>query len=172
MKKWTKITVAVLALLLSACGNQELPVLETIGGEAYEPQEKPVAAKMQLKIPEDAVYAAAADGSGGELYTWEDHTLMLQTLEGGDFRKTVETITGLNREDLTVMTWKKDGLTYHQTVWSTAGEDGTLLGRALIADDGYYHYCISLLSPEESDSQQVYDSLCASFALTNGDASK
>ena len=172
MKTWLKITVAVLALVLSACGPEETPVFESVGEQAYEQESRPVAGRIALMIPEEAVSEAMADGLGGELYTWEDHTLQLQTLDGGDIRRTVESLTGFDYDDLTVMASKKGDLMYYRTVWSTAGEEGTMLGRALIADDGYYHYCVSLLSPEDSDSGEVYDRLCASFSVTNGNASK
>lgn len=167
-----KIGAAVMALLLSGCGETETPVFETVGPEAYEQEAKPAAGQISVMIPEKAVSEAMADDSGGSLYTWDDHTLQLQTLDGGDIRSTVESITGFDYDSLTVMAYTKGELTYYQTVWSAAGEEGTLLGRALIADDGYYHYCVSLLSPEDSDAQEVYDSLCATFAVTNGDAGK
>ena len=172
MKTWLKIAVALLALVLSACGAEETPVFETVGQDACQQEEKPVAGQMELMIPEGAVSEAMAGENTGEIYTWEDHTLQLQTMEGGDIRRTVESVTGFEYDDLTVMASRKGELTYYQTVWSATGEEGILLGRALIADDGYYHYCLSLLSPEESDSAEVYDRLCASFSVTNGDASK
>lgn len=171
VKTWVKITVALLALVLSACGPEETPVLETVGEGAYE-QPKPVAADIEVMIPEEAVKEAMADGLGGELYTWEGHTLQLQTVEGGDIRRTVESVTGFDYDGLTVMASKKDGLMYYQTVWCTAGEEGTLLGRALIADDGNYHYCLSLLSAEDSDSAEVYDRLCSTFSVSREGALK
>lgn len=172
LKTWMKIGVALLALTLSACGAEETPVFETVSPDAYEAEAKPAAGEISLMLPEEAMKEAMAGESGGELYTWDDHTLQLLTMDGGDIQGTVESLTGISYEDLTVMSYQKGDLTYYQTVWSSAGEEGTLLGRALIADDGYYHYCVSLLSPEDSDAQDVYDSLCASFAVTNGDEEK
>lgn len=171
VKTWVKITVALLALVLSACAPEETPVLETVGESAYE-QPKPVAGEIEVMIPEEAVREAMADGLGGELYTWGDHTLQLQTVEGGDIRRTVESVTGFDYDGLTVMASKKGDLMYYQTVWSTAGEEGTLLGRALIADDGVYHYCVSLLSAEDSDSGEVYDRILATFSVNREGASK
>lgn len=172
VKTGLKIAIALFALVLTACGPEETPVFETVGQDAYLSQEKPAPGQMEVMIPEEAVSQTMAGGIGGELYTWEDHSLQLQTLDGGDIRRTVEEVTGFDYDELTVMASQKGELMYYQTVWCTAGEEGTLLGRALIADDGNYHYCISLLSPEDSDSGEVYDRLCASFSVTNGDASK
>lgn len=172
VKNWLKIAVALLALVLSACGPEETPVFETVGEDAYQQEEKPVAGQMELMLPEEAVAQTMSDDLGGELYTWEGHTLQLQTVAGGDIRRTVESVTGFDYDGLTVMASKKGDLMYYRTVWSTAGEEGTLVGRALIADDGYYHYCVSLLSPEESDSGDTYERLCASFTVSYGSASK
>ena len=172
VKTGLKIAVALLALVLAACGPEETPVFETVGENVCLPEEKPNPGRIEVMIPEEAASQTMAGDAGGELYTWEDHSLQLQTLDGGDIRRTVEEVTGFDYDELTVMASQKGGLMYYQTVWCTAGEEGTLLGRALIADDGNYHYCISLLSPENSDSGEVYDRLCASFSVTNGDASK
>lgn len=172
MKTWIKIGVVALALVLTACGGKEATVFETVGEQAYEPVAKAEPGQISLLLPEEAVSTAMADDEGGSIYTWDDNVLQLQTMDGGDIRRTVETISGMDYDDLTVMCYEKGELTYYQTVWSAAGEDGTCLGRGLIADDGTYHYCVSLLSPEDSDSQQVYDRLCASFQVTNGDEMK
>lgn len=170
MKKW--IWILLLALVLCGCAEEELPVFETVGEGAYAQVNKPEPGQIAVLIPEKAISEAMADGSGGQLYSWDGHTLQLQTLDSGDIRGTIEKLSGFSFDDLTVMQYRKDDLTYYQTVWSTAGEAGAMLGRALIADDGYYHYCISLLSAEESDSQSVYDQLCASFSIRSGDVVK
>lgn len=171
MKKW-KIWVALTALLVSGCASEETPVFETMGGDVYQTPETPVAGIVQMMIPENAAAQTMADSAAGELYTWDGNTLQIQTLSGGDIQKTIQTVTGMPWSELTVMRYERDGLTCYRTVWSAAGEEGVLLGRALIADDGYYHYCISLLSPEEADVGDLYDQMCASFAVSSGDAGK
>ncbi len=170
MKKW--IWIVGIMVALAGCGAEDQPVFETVGPDAYVQDVKPMAGQISLSIPEEASQMAMAEDGGGSVYTWDGHSLQLLTMDGGNIHKTVETLTGMDYEGLTVMSYEKGALTYYQTVWSAAGEDGTMLGRALIADDGYYHYCVSLLSPEESDAQQVYDQLCASFSITDGTAEK
>ena len=171
VKKW-KIWIALAALLLSGCAGGEQPVLETMNPEACAPVEKPAAGVIQMDIPGEAAAQTMSDPEAGEVYTWEDNTLQVQTLSGGDIRKTLEPITGMDYDSLTVMRYEKQGMTCYQTVWSTTGENGVQLGRALVADDGVYHYCVSFLSPEEKNTQDIYDSLCASFSVRNGDAGK
>ena len=170
MKKW--IWILIISLVLCGCGSEELPVLETVGPDACEPASKPEPGQIGVTIPEQAVAQTMTDGGSGQLYTWDGNTLHLQTLDSGDIRNTLTELTGFSYEDLTVMQYEKNDMTYYQTVWSTAGEDGTFLGRALIADDGYYHYCISLLSPEEADVQNLYDQMCATFSVKSGDDGK
>lgn len=170
MKKW--LLLMGLAAALAGCARVEQPVMETIGPGSCAQESKTTAGEISVMIPEEAVCEAMAPDEAGKLYTWDNHTLQLQTMDGGDIRKTVRKLTGLDYDDLTVMSYQKGDLTYHKTVWCAAGEDGTLMGRALVADDGAYHYCVSLLSPEDSDSAEVYDRLCASFAVTNGDEGK
>lgn len=168
-----KLAVCLVTLCLVGCSTAQEPVMETIGPEAYQDfGAKPVAAQIHVLVPEQAVSEAIADGQNGMVYTWEDHTLILQTRDSGNIQATVEALTGQDYDNLTVMSRNKGDLTYYQTVWSATGEGQINLGRALIADDGAYHYCLSLVSPEDSDAQQVYDSLCASFSLTSGDAGK
>ena len=64
------------------------------------------------------------------------------------------------------MEYKRGDLQMYQTVWSMTGEEGVTLGRCLVADDGNYHYCISLLSPETADVEEDYARICASLDLS------
>ena len=57
------------------------------------------------------------------------------------------------------------GMNKNQTVWSSTTEDGVLLGRCMVADDGCHHYCISLISPEDADVGDTYAQICASLTL-------
>lgn len=170
MKKW--IMVLIVTLMLCGCGREELPVMETVDPQACEQNVKPEPGQIGLLLPEQAISQTMTDSSGDQLYTWDDHTLQLQTLDGGDIRSTVKNLTGFSMDDLTVMQYRKGDMTYYQTVWSTAGEEGSLVGRALIADDGVYHYCMSLISPEDSQAGPVYEQLCATFSVRNGDDGK
>ena len=69
-------------------------------------------------------------------------------------------------EKLTVMEYERDGVQIYQTVWSCTSEEGITLGRCMVADDGNYHYCVSLLSPEEADVEEDYAQICASLDLS------
>ena len=40
------------------------------------------------------------------------------------------------------------------------------LGRCMVADDGNYHYCISMVSPETADVGEEFARICASLDLS------
>lgn len=153
----------VLMMCLSGCGNDAEPVFETVDDEiveivAAEP------APVSVWLPDGA--AAQTMAEAGECYVWDECELRIQTLDGGDIHATLETLTGLSAEKLTVMEYERDGLQIYQTVWSMTGEEGITLGRCMVADDGNYHYCVSLLSPEATDVAGDFAQICASFDLS------
>ena len=161
MKKLCWLLAAVLCL--SGCVNSAEPVMETVADEIIEPvtaEPKP----MAVWLPEEAAAQTMADG--GECYTWGETELRLLTLDGGDIRATLKTLTGLDPEKLTVMEYERSGLQIYQTVWSMTGEEGVSLGRCMVADDGNYHYCISMVSPEKADEGETYAQICASLNLS------
>ena len=155
--------VLVLMMALCGCVHNETPVMETVNDAVVEPvaaEPKP----MAVWLPEGA--AAQTMAGAGECYTWGECELRLQTLAGGDIRATLEQLTGLSADRLTVMQYQRDGLQLYQTVWSSTGEEGITLGRCMVADDGSYHYCLSLLSPEDADVTEDFAQICASLDLT------
>ncbi len=157
------IFLLVLMMCLSGCVRNERPVMETVNDEVMEPvaaEPKP----MAVWLPEGA--AAQTMAEAGECYVWDGCEVRIQTLDGGDIRATLEQLTGLSADKLTVMEYQRDGVQIYQTVWSMTGEEGITLGRCMVADDGNYHYCVSLLSPEEVDVEDDYAQICASLDLS------
>ena len=169
MKKLVWLLVAVLCF--AGCGGEAEPVFETIADEIPVPvaaEPKP----MQVWLPDGAAEQTMAEGENGACYVWDACELRLQTLSGGDIRATLEAITGMDAERLTVMEYERDGVQMYQTVWSAASEEGVTLGRCLVADDGEYHYCISLTAPEEADVNDDYAQICASLDLSGEEKAK
>lgn len=161
------------AMLLAGCGAQEPPVFETEGTVSpSSPRVKPTAGEIGVWLPEEAVSEAMAEEGGSQVYTWDEYEMRIQTMDGGDIHRTLEQLTGMEYEELTVMNRAKGELELYQTVWCAAGEDGTLVGKAVVADDGNYHYCVSLISPEDVDSTEVYERICDTLAVVDPDAKK
>ena len=163
MKKIVWILAALLCF--SGCGDAARPMMETLADEIVEPaaaEPKP----MAVWLPDDAAAQTMAEGESVQCYTWDDCELRLQTLDGGDILATLSKLTGQDPQKLTVMEYERDGLQFYQTVWSMTGEEGIMLGRCMVADDGSHHYCISLTSPENTDVGEDYAQICASLDLS------
>lgn len=171
MKKWIWLTAVVSALVLAGCSSQETPVFETVGNISAEQPEPPAAGVIQMDLPQEAA-AQTMDAEQEQLYTWEGYELRVTTQPAGDIAATMENLTGLDNDALTVMKQDKDDMTIYQTVWSSTGEDGIRCGRAMVADDGSYHYCMSLTNPEEVNAVEVYNRLADSFRVTPPDTVK
>ena len=152
------VFLLVLVMVLSACGR-ETPVMETVTDEIAE-QTAAEPKPMAVWLPDGAAKQTMA--GAGEGYTW----LRLQTMTSGDIRATLEQLTGLSSDRLTVMEYEREGLQLYQTVWSSASEEGITMGRCMVADDGDYHYCLSLIAPENADTAEDFAQICASLDLT------
>lgn len=154
------IVLLLLTSMLLGCGAEE--TFEVV--EDVIPVE-PVAAPQQffVSLPDDALTPTFQDDSG-ELYVCQDYTISKQILPSGDLEKTVNTLTGLSREDIQIIQTFYEGADRYDLVWTAAGEEGLQLGRACILDDGNYHYVLSTLAEEEAAGQlrdtlqDMYDS--------------
>ena len=154
------IVLLLLTSMLLGCGAEE--TFEVV--EDVIPVE-PVAAPQQffVSLPDDALTPTFQDDSG-ELYVCQDYTISKQILPSGDLEKTVNTLTGLSREDIQIIQTFYEDADRYDLVWTAAGEEGLQLGRACILDDGNYHYVLSTLAEEEAAGQlrdtlqDMYDS--------------
>lgn len=161
MKKW--ILWISLALLLGGCGGEE--TFETVADEAV----LPVMAnprQITVRLPQDM--AEPMTGSNGEqIYVCEDHEIIIETLASGDLNGTFRRICGYEKEDLTVMQTQWDAVSRYDFVWAVTGEEGDRLGRAVILDDGQYHYCMSILEDAGSENDgPAWETVFSSFGLT------
>ena len=147
MKK--RVLIAMLAaLFLAGCGKTE--TMETVADE----MDVPVLAqprKISVELPGQA--EAALETDAGQLYVTDDYEIAVETLDGGDLNGTLQALSGRTAEELTVL--------------ETRTEDG--LGRAVILDDGNYHYCLSVQRPAdpEKTSQVVWSQVFQSFSLAD-----
>lgn len=160
MKKM--MTVLLLsALLMTGCGAQE--VFETLGNVLQEPGIT-VAREISMMLPDEAAVCTMT-GQSGKLFLCDGYEITVETLSAGDLNSTVRSLTGFDRENLTVMQTQRGDLICYECVWSSAGEGGDQVSRAVILDDGYYHYCVTFSAGEEDSGslqqqwQDVIDSL-------------
>ena len=119
--------------------------------------------EISVRLPEDTV-VPVLERAGRRLYMGQDYEIMLETLASGNLNATMETLCGYHKDQLTVLQIRQDDLDRYEFVWTTTGERGDLLGRAVILDDGQYHYCMSVLRDAE-ESAVVWRDVFGSFSL-------
>lgn len=150
----------LLAALLTGCAPEE--TLETVNDEWVVPvMAQP--REISVRLPEDAL-APVLEQDGRQLYMGQDYEIMLETLDAGDLEATICSLSGYEKDQLTVLATRQGDADRYEFVWTTAGEKGDRLGRAVILDDGNYHYCMSVLR-DAGETQIVWRDVFSSFAL-------
>lgn len=161
---WMVLPLA--ALLLSGCGAQE--TFETVSDVAVQ-SVSTAARQVLLTLPEEAAVCVFEDAQTGSLYLCDGYSISLQTLQGGDLDRTLRAVTGYGREQLTLMQTAQPDAKRYECVWSAAGEGEDQVGRAVILDDGSYHYVLSAMAGESSagDLTETWQEIFRSFGLTD-----
>jgi hypothetical protein len=140
-----KIVCVLLALLVFVSGCAAQPVFETVSDQLDAPA---MAQMRQLKValPKEATTPTLQNEETGEFYLCDGYTLSIQTMQSGDLDATMRSLTGFSRDQLTVMETAKHGIKRYDCVWSAAGEGGDHVARAVILDDGNYHYAVTVMA--------------------------
>lgn len=136
------ICLGLLMMLLGGCAATE--TFETVEDDVVQSVMAPVG-KLELTVPDHASAPVIHSEDGGKLYLCDGYTLTEQILQGGDISKSIRNVCGFEMEDLTVMQTQNR----YEWVWSAAGEGGEQLGRAVLLDDGAYHYCVCVMAEAE-----------------------
>ena len=158
MKRW--LWMAILAASLCGCGAEQ--TLETVSDEWMVPaMAQP--REVSVRLPEDLVLPVL-EQEGRRLYMGQDYEIMLETMAAGDLRSTIRNLSGYERQQLTVLKTDQGDWDRYEFVWTAAGEQGHRLGRAVILDDGDYHYCMSALR-DAGESLVVWQEVFSSFTL-------
>lgn len=134
------------ALLLTGCSAE---TFETVDDEIIQPV-MATAEELSLTLPESAAAQAIQGEDGGKLYFCEDYVLTVQTLSGGDMERTAKSLCGFGTEELSVLETTAGENRRRDWVWTAAGEGGDQLGRAMVIDDGHYHYCVTVMAEAEA----------------------
>ena len=153
--------IVLAGLLLTGCS--QAPAAETV----MDVLEEPVLAQpreVRLELPGETV-ACAMESDSGRLYLGDSYEVMVQTLPGGDLDATIRSLTGFNREDITVMQTGQEPKRW-EFAWAAAGERGERVGRGVVLEDGSYHYCLSVLQDaDDDDCQIIWSQVFATFSL-------
>jgi predicted small secreted protein len=141
MKKW--MAMVLLCALLTGCATA--PTFETVGDDVLIPvmgQAKQVA----LRLPEGATAPVVNGDDGSRLFLCDGYDLMIYTLNGGDLNATVKTVCGYDVGKVMVLQSQKGDIKCYEWVWTTAGEAGDQIGRAVVLAEGRYHYCVCAMA--------------------------
>ena len=157
------LVFALVTMLLSGCAAEE--TLETVADDLVQPvMAEP--AEIAVSLPGEAAIPTM-EGDTGRMYLASDYEIYIQTLAAGDLNATIKTVSGYDRENLTVLETNPDGIDRYEFVWASAGENGERLGRGVVLDDGSYHYVMTVLRDADTTetSQIVWNDVFASFRL-------
>ena len=150
---------ALLALTMTGCAAKE--TFETVSDALVLPvMAQP--REIMVELPEDAA-APVLENEEQQIYLGEDYELMLQTTAGGDLSGTIRSLTGYEKEKLTILQTQWNDVSRYDFVWASAGERGDRLGRGTILDDGDYHYCLTLV--EDAPGRGDWEPVFASFSI-------
>ena len=156
------LLVLLMSLLLAGCAEAELG--ETVADVWQEAVTVAAPRETRLELPGEAV-ACAMESDTERLYFGDGYEVMVQTLSGGDLDATIRSLTGFDREDITVLQSQSDPKRW-EFAWASAGEGGERLGRGVVLDDGNYHYCLTVLQDaDDDDCQIIWSQVFNSFEL-------
>lgn len=136
--------ILVFALCLFGCGAEE--TFETVNDDLWATPAMAAAAQINLQLPDDIDQSLLSSADGSKLFLCDDFSVMLQTLPGGDMARTVQTVTGYDKQKITMIKTKKDDTEVYSCAWSVAGEGEDQICRAVILDDGVYHYAVTVMA--------------------------
>ena len=158
MKRW----VWILLIAFVLCGCHEEETMETVADEWLIPvMAQP--REMSVRLPDDLV-VPVLEQDARQLYMGEGYELMLDVLDAGDLSHTIRSMCGYEKENITMIQTRQNGLDRYDFVWSALGESGDRLGRGVILDDGNYHYCLSAMR-DQGDTTIPWRDVFSSFTL-------
>lgn len=161
MKKW--FVIGLCMVLLSGCAAEE--TFETVADELVQSVSAQVR-DIYVALPEQAA-SPVSESDSGCLYQCDGYEIMVQTMASGDLDATIRAISGYSRDGVTVMENNTGEFRKYEFVWASAGETGDRVGKAVILDDGNYHYAVSILSDADrvEEYREVWQELLESVSL-------
>lgn len=162
-----KIRVVIMLLLVFIMfgGCQKGEDLEVIADDWKETLvQEP--AHVQFNVPDD-VSLEVMSGNDWKVYQGDYYQILVQHYPSGDLDRTLKDICGYTKEDLTVIEITGEDIDKYLFGWSAVSEEGELVGRCAVLDDGRFHYCLSVLVNAEKSGELrgIIDSVFASYSI-------
>lgn len=156
------VWMMLLCLLLTGCGSD---TFETMGPVAHVSQTTPPVREILLDLPADATVLSASGMDS--IYNCGDFDLLLQVQPAGDIQFTVQQLCGYDPRQLTVIESSDGSFARYDWSWTAAGENGDVICRAAVLDDGAYHYslCVSAEASLVGNLTEQWNELFSSLDL-------
>lgn len=157
------VLILLVMLMLTGCGARE--TFETVA-DVYSPADPAEHRAVTLTLPEGTT-ASSMEHESGEYYLCGDFEFGIETMDAGDLAQTVAAVCGYALEDVTVIQTQTEEFDRYDFVWCAVGEGGDQIGRAVILDDGSYHYVLTALTDAANagDLRDSWNEMFASFGL-------
>ena len=161
-----KICCILLVMVLFLSGCQGAMPSETVSDELLIVTDAPMA-ELVVALPENAAEQTMVGENGDRLYFCDGYSLCIQTLKGGDLSQSLRGLCGYGPEEVSPVKTVSDGYKRYDWVWVSASEDGDQLGRAMLLDDGIYHYCVSVMADaaKAGELKTQWDAIFTSVSL-------
>ena len=158
--------ILLLCLMLPGCSTE---VYETMSDQYVQPQGlKP--AEVLLMLPQEASLMTAKEETDNRFYICKDFTLSVQTLPAGDLGKTLQTVSGFSRENISLVELTQGDIRRYECVWVSAGEQEDQICKAVILDDGDFHYVLIMQAGAEDAFalRQTWNEIASTVSLDTG----
>ena len=160
-----KCWVIAVILLLAGCSAPK--DYETMS-DVYNELPAHTAEEIAVFVPQGAQTLHNEDGS--KIYLCDGFSIQIQNLPAGDLDRTLRTVSGFSREQLQIIERTENDHHRIECVWAAAGEGEDQIGRAVILDDGVYHYALTLMgnASDAGELAEKWRQITASFTLGSG----
>ena len=158
------VFIALLVMLLCGCNARQ--TMETLGN-VLQYQEAATPLDIHLELPgEPGIQTMHTEW--GQIWFCHGYEITAETLPAGDISRTVMGISGYHKDTLTFLQTSAAGIARYECAWVSAGETGEEIHRAVILDDGSYHYVLTVCAAAEDAGslQSTWEELLASFSVS------
>ena len=157
------ILFLLVLLILTGCSSA---TWETLGDIPHQDVAAPAMQQVLLTLPEDSAEAVWS-GENERMYLCEDYSIHIQTLDGGNIASTVQELSGFSPKNLTIVESRCGNHQRYEFVWTAVSEEGDLISRCALLDDGNYHYALTVTAAASDVGvlTDQWNTLMGSFCL-------
>ena len=165
MKKW--IGAWLLVFVLTGCRAVE--TFESLGNVEHISPGPARLRQVVVSLPSNAALETVGMDTEVTVYHCGNFDMVLQNFSSGDLSGSIRSLCGFSADQLTVMETTCGDHTRHEWVWTAVSEEGEMVCRGAILDDGDHHYALYVMAPsaEAGALQSQWNALFASFCLEN-----